>query len=513
MNTRTLTDGPNCHNLRQSALAPSGYWVETKGVSEVGHTLVKRSVSPSRGGLVALRRRFQSRVVINTDLDRTLVSFQANRREPFQNWFKYREGFSVPLVDYVIDELTESPGTILDPFAGVGTALFSAQARGWDCIGIELMPVGFAVMQARISARRVKHLTYAKYLDMAERCGWGTSIGPKNPFQHIAITEGAFEKTTEKAWSGFQAFCRTQIKNPHVRRLFLLASLAILEDISYTRKDGQYLRWDSRAPRANLRSAFQKGEIKTFERAIKEKLGDIYSDLSGSVSSQASLFESNTKQIAPGTLDIRLGSCLDLLPRMESDSVDLVVTSPPYCNRYDYTRTYALELAALGYDSESVKALRQCLLSCTVENRSKEEQLRRFYANLDREEDFIRVSKVFTDQSALFETVDALNQSGRLNNPNVPRMVRNYFFETAFVLYELSRVVRSGGRVVMVNDNVQYAGIEIPVDLILSSIAEGFGFETSHVWVLPRGKGNSSQQMGEHGRTELRKSVLVWNRE
>ena len=59
---------------------------------------------------------------------------------------------------------------------------------------------------------------------------------------------------------------------------------------------------------------------------------------------------------------------------------DLVVTSPPYCNRYDYTRTYALELAFLGVDEQRIKQLRQALLSCTVENRSKVEQLRQQYA-------------------------------------------------------------------------------------------------------------------------------------
>jgi len=64
----------------------------------------------------------------------------------------------------------------------------------------------------------------------------------------------------------------------------------------------------------------------------------------------------------------------------------------------------------------------------------------------------------------------------------------------------------------MVNDNVQYHGEEIPVDLILSSIAEYCGFECEEISVLPRGKGNSSQQMGKFGRRELRKCVYIWRR-
>ena len=62
----------------------------------------------------------------------------------------------------------------------------------------------------------------------------------------------------------------------------------------------------------------------------------------------------------------------------------------------------------------------------------------------------------------------------------------------------------------MVNDNVQYHGEEVPVDLILSDIAEACGFECEEISVLPRGKGNASQQMGRFGRRELRKCVYHW---
>jgi hypothetical protein len=64
----------------------------------------------------------------------------------------------------------------------------------------------------------------------------------------------------------------------------------------------------------------------------------------------------------------------------------------------------------------------------------------------------------------------------------------------------------------MVNDNVRYAGASISVDLILSDIAQELGFEVEHILVLPNGKGNSSQQMGLHGRERLRKCVYVWRK-
>jgi hypothetical protein len=80
------------------------------------------------------------------------------------------------------------------------------------------------------------------------------------------------------------------------------------------------------------------------------------------------------------------------------------------------------------------------------------------------------------------------------------------------VVYELYRVLRSGGEVVMVNDNVRYAGASISVDLILSDIAAKIGFQIEEIAVLPIGKGNSSQQMGIHGRESLRKCVYIWRK-
>jgi site-specific DNA-methyltransferase (cytosine-N4-specific) len=100
----------------------------------------------------------------------------------------------------------------------------------------------------------------------------------------------------------------------------------------------------------------------------------------------------------------------------------------------------------------------------------------------------------------------------KLNNNGIPRMVRGYFQEMAVVISESFRILDHGGYVFMVNDNVRYAGICIPVDLILSKMAEDMGFEILNILVLPQEKGNSSQQMGGFGRESLRKCVYVWRK-
>ncbi len=453
--------------------------------------------------------RYRDRIEINADLNRSLVSYQSNRKRPFYRWFKYKEGFSAALVDYVVRHTGLEGGRLLDPFAGTAAALMLGRERGFEGDGIEIMPIGVKAIQARLAADVVDLKQFVRQCDAVIAGQWRTASETSCAYRHLRITDGAFPTETERQLNQFRAYLAESRMDTNVRALLELACLSVLEGISYTRKDGQYLRWDHRAPRDLTGKVFDKGTILSFDEAMKRQLAIMQQDLM-----TPDLFAKDRFE-ASGRVDVVEGSCLKVLPNVASDYVDLVITSPPYCNRYDYTRTYALELAYLGIDEEGIKQLRQELLSCTVENRSKVDQLRQEYLRRGDSSIFEDALDAFEKQDALQEVLSQLDQLGRnrsLNNSNVPRMVRNYFLESAVVIFELARIVKEGGFVVMVNDNVQYGGEEVPVDVILSDIAAAAGFDTERIWVLPRGKGNSSQQMGKHGRNELRKCVYVWRR-
>jgi hypothetical protein len=113
---------------------------------------------------------------------------------------------------------------------------------------------------------------------------------------------------------------------------------------------------------------------------------------------------------------------------------------------------------------------------------------------------------------AILRYLEQQKEQGALNNNGIPRMLRGYFYEMAGVIAECARVLKTGAPLLMVNDNVRYAGASVSVDLILSDLAEQLGFAVENILVLPNGKGNSSQQMGAHGREALRKCIYVWRK-
>lgn len=454
-----------------------------------------------------LTHRFAEKMRVNGDLDRTLVSFQANKTEVGHRWCKYREGFSAELIRYLLEKTRLSHGTILDPFAGSGTALFVAAEMGLNAVGIELLPSTAEIIAVRAAVLHADKKKMANGIRaIAAKRTW-MEPGTELTFPHLRITAGAFPIENEHQLGRF-LFEAGQTADKLLSRLLRFAALSVLEEISFTRKDGQYLRWDQRSGRCLGKKLFDKGRICSFDDAILRKLKQIADDIEGR-EDEPVLFE-RQPIAALGNIDIRMGSCLDMVPKMPSESLDGLITSPPYCNRYDYTRTYALELAMLGVGEDGIRRLRQSMLSCTVENKDKHDLAEKFGNGT-----FQAASAAFAGQRMLSLVLAYLNDckdDGSINNPGIVRMVKNYFFETALLIFASAKTLKPGAPFIMVNDNVRYQGAHVPVDLILSDFAEQAGFDVEAIWVLPKGKGNSSQQMGRHGRQEIRKCVYIWRK-
>ena len=448
------------------------------------------------GARKALYQRFQSRIAENQELNRRLVSYQANKEEPGLRWLKYKEGFSAQLIEKLLGQVNAK--RVLDPFAGIGTVPLVATGVNLDATGIEIMPVGIS------AAKAISHAANGLIKSEFEKAGKDLLAHIRYPqtnskyrFRHVAITEKAFPERTEDDIAKAGEFL-SKCTSKNIADVLNFACMSVLEDVSYTSKDGQYLRWDHRSGRS-LRTKMEKKSIVPFSDALSIRLSQMCNDM-----------DQLKQRFGGRNPKFVNGSCLEKLATFEDNSFDTVITSPPYANRYDYTRTYALELAYLGYDQDNFRDLRQALLSATVENHSKRSWLEAHYANSQ----LINLAfGVYDSQSALHEALVILrDNANKLGNPNVIRLLENYFLEMAVLVAELGRIVSPNGNVFVVNDNVQYYGEEIPVDLILSDFAEQMGFQCKKIWKLPRGKGNASQQMGLFGRRELRKCIYHWVR-
>ena len=460
--------------------------------------LLKPPISPNAGPTVErclLHEQFLDRLCVNPRLTRKLVSYQGNKNTPGFRWMKYKEGFSGALVGEFLDDF--KPQSVLDPFAGIGTAPLVAAGRGLQATGIDIIPVG--VLTGRAIAYAANDLQRQVFWEVAasliESIQSGNVVQEAYRFPHVRITEAAFPPETEEGLARARSFIDS-VKDVDVQAILNFLCMSVLEAVSFTRKDGQYLRWDYRSGR-QLRGRVNKGPILQLGEAIQGRAAEILEDMDRLKDSYGG-----------GSVQLIMGSSLEKLRRLPTASYDMVITSPPYANRYDYTRTYALELAWLGYDQEAFSAMRQNLLSATVENRSKREWLREAYGNSK----LVRTAfEMFESQGAIHEVLAILRErSKELGNPHVIRLLEGYFLEMAVVIAELGRIVRPGGAVIMINDNVQYHGEEVPVDMVLSDYAEKSGFSCKQIWALPRGKGNASQQMGRFGRRELRKCVYYW---
>ncbi|MCY3852018.1 MAG: site-specific DNA-methyltransferase [Gammaproteobacteria bacterium] len=407
---------------------------------------------------------------------------------------KYKEGFSSALVQKLIESANGKQ--VLDPFSGAGTTALTAMGMGLRGTGIEILPLGNLIAQS--VAHAANGLSHEEFRAVSQKMLHATSklnCNKQYILKHIPITEKAFSSQADREIANAREFI-AKLDNPVLATVLNLACLSSLEEASYTRKDGQFLRWDSRSGR-NVSAKLDKGEIPDFSTVLAARLREIEED-----------FSFLKEHYSGPNPTLITGSSLTELKKLPDNEYDCVVTSPPYANRYDYTRTYALELVYLDYDDSQVKALRQALLSATVENRSKRESLLATY------QDAAEIHQVFRavdEHPALQEVLSTLREHAEeLSNRNIINLIENYFTEMALVTYELGRVVMPGGSVFMINDNVQYHGEEVPVDLILSDFAEQFGFHCNAIWILARGKGNSSQQMGKFGRKEIRKCVYHW---
>jgi len=397
---------------------------------------------------------------------RHLVTYVPNKKLPVYNWFKYKEGFSRQLVfKLLLDWKISKDELILDPFAGCGTALLACKESGYRAVGLDILPVAIFVAKVKLqdwSDLALLHNAIEALFDKKYK-------QPTLSFPKVAIIDKAFSKKVQDEIL-FYKECISEFEKP-VQDFLMLGLISILEQVSYTSKDGQFLRLVDR----NIPSV-----KKTLREQFSEMLDDLYQQ-------QQVLFKGGKAKVEILQGDAREPD----LPKKYWGKIGAVITSPPYLNRYDYSRTYSLELCTLFVDDFSdLRDIRHSLLRSHIESREH--------------------SGKEVSLPALDEILKSLEMKD-LNNDRIPIMVKGYFEDMNLVIKQLVHYLRPGGLIALVVANARFEGELVPTDLILSELAEMHGLKTEGIWVT-RYKGNSSQQMGRYGRIPVRESIVFWRK-
>jgi len=343
------------------------------------------------------------------------MTFELSKEKPIHGWFWYKEGYAPEFVWYAIDDLMKTrgkrPESILDPFCGVGTTLLAAKEMAIQSAGVDASPLAVFVSKAKTQDYGQDELEDAlaflqKRLAPAPKTDWQFELFspraafPKRNYGDILSLRYAIEQ-----------------EEGRTRDLLLMALLSILPQASIILKDGGVLKImkDKRALPAR--------EI--FRRKVKRMVRELQAAKVG---------------YAP---QVFLGDARSL--DIPGESVDVIVTSPPYLNNIDYSKIYGLELSLLDM------------------SRSEAEEMR------------MRAIRSFIGKGNPKPETSMPPEVGELGY-KIP-IIGTYFKDMERAIVEMHRVLRWGGGTAYVNvSNSVIHETHVLVDEVFAEMAQRIGF-------------------------------------
>lgn len=412
------------------------------------------------------------------------------------NWYYFPHSFSPEIVDFLLsryDKLS-SGFRILDPFSGSGTAILRSIELGLDAVGIDIMPLSIHIGKAKTSEYDPDRLN-SIYKIITEH----DEVG-QNFTTDLSFVNKIFDDDVAKYLAGLSIALE---KEDHCYKSFFMTWLARLADeASGAVKSGGFTRNYSSSNKKSDRSTGVKPPLKV--DSVIELGQSIFDSMLKSMKS--------IKRI--GTAKFYLGDARKVADVLKYEApFDIIITSPPYPNRQDYTRIFAPELfATYSFSSSEHKSLRYSSFRSHLEAKQPQENTQPFSEELERI--ILQTIQRLVDDHVSLENLKSERLDGyrkKKLDPRVPKMIAGYFEDIYQFLSSAINVIKPGAEVCIIVANVRHSGSVIECDTIISKIGEIVGFD--HVETLvARHKGNSSQQMKYLQRIPLRESVVVMRR-
>ena len=273
-------------------------------------------------------------------------------------WYEYYAGFSPGFVEDALTLTGAQPGcaVILDPWNGSGTTTDVSSSRGFDSVGFDLNPVMVIVARARTLQAPRKHVlsildtiidiksTYEYNADEDSLSSWLTN--------EATICIRQFERAIQQKLIGTRAFCAigpaASLENVSPLAAFFYVGLfrALRKILKPFRSSNP--TWVKDASGPSERIDMSRNDIASL---VRSEVLQMAQDLP----------EEDSPNGCPRQLTLGVASSSSI--PLGDGTVQLVITSPPYCTRIDYVIKTGPELALLGFRAPSaVRQLRELMI-------------------------------------------------------------------------------------------------------------------------------------------------------
>jgi DNA modification methylase len=377
-------------------------------------------------------------------------TFTDNMKLPVHRWFRYSAGFSAEWAEQLIRE--HSPSAVLDPFAGSGTTLLAAEAAGVLAYGYDSHP-----FVARIATAKTHWNQPDGRLLEAKKELLGVASQNMTPEMGIVpelLNKCYTPEVLQQLYALRDAYlsCALQF-DPEISQLLWLAITAVLRSCSFVGT----AQWQYILP--NKRKSKSLDPFTAFEQKITDMVDDMSILRNTGCRSDAVVLLQDARTIS------------DVVPL---NSIDLVVTSPPYPNNYDYADATRLEMMFWGEIrgwcdlQETVRQyiIRSCSQHATAEKLNLETLLADKSVDAIHEE----LSVVCNELAEVRKT-----KGGK---KAYHTMIAAYFCDLSKVFQALRPVCKSGSTLCFViGDSAPY-GVYVPAEKWLGKLALAAGFDS-----------------------------------
>lgn len=252
---------------------------------------------------------------------------QSNINDYTHNYFKYPCKFIPEIPRWAIKKYATEGTIIFDPFSGSGTTLLESIINGYDSYGTEIDDVAkllIKVKATKLTTSEVEEMSMIvdNIIDRIEEDSTNIIIPDINNMNHWFPDENINQL-------GQIRFYINQINNKNIKDFLLICLASIIRKCSFA---------DDSSPKPYVSS-----KVKKIPSNPKKEFKVIYEKYKIGMEKLIELNNENSALIVKGNaLDVNLDK-----------KVDLIITSPPYINAFDYARTMRLENLWLGYLTES----------------------------------------------------------------------------------------------------------------------------------------------------------------